>query len=235
MEKRVFGEVLRKARLEQGLSLRQLADRSDLDYSRLAKIESGTRPAPDLTAIRALSDALGLDLSNLIVAAGTSREVVEDLVWSERLALGAADPSAASYHPGDHDETNRYRLATSVLRRQGGECCVSLGKERLWVYSFSEEDRLLIELRPETVIVFRDDPTALLGHPRNILRVRVRKARRVGPMLDLVLQGEGYELNAKIGRERSDALEIVEGMKLYAFVPAAAVRTLPVDGEEDNE
>ena len=234
MEKQVFGELLRKARLEQGLSLRQLADRSGLDYSRLAKIESGTRPAPDLTAIRALSDAVGLDLSNLIVASGTSREVVENLVWSERLALGATDPTAAAYRPGDPDEATRYRFVSSVLGRRGGECRIALGKESLSVFSFSEDDRLMIDIRPESVIVFCEDPTSLLGHPQNILRVRVLKARKVGPMLDLVLQGNGYELNAKVGRERSDALGITEGARLYAFVPAAAIRTLPVDDQEDH-
>lgn len=229
MEKRRFGDILRKARLEKGLSLRQLADRSGLDYSRLAKIESGTRPAPDLTAIRALSDALGLDLSNLIVAAGTSREVVENLVWSERLALGARERTAAVYRPEEHDETRRHRFTVSVRDRRGGECHVTLGEDVLSVFSFSEDERLLIEIPPESVIVFRDDPAALLGHSNNVFRARVRKARKVGPILDLVLQGRGYELNAKIGRDRSDALGVVEGMDLFAFLPPAAIRTFPVN------
>ena len=235
MEKRRFGDILRKARAEEGLSLRQLADRSGLDYSRLAKIESGTRPAPDLTAIRALSDALGLDLSNLIVAAGTSREVVENLVWSERLVLGAKDHTAAVYRPEERDEAARHRFTVPVLDRQGGECRVALGRGVLLVFSFSEDERLHIEIPPESVIVFRDDPAGLLGQEMNILPVCVCKARKVGPILDLVLQGEGYELNARIGRERSDALGIGEGMHLYAFVPAAAVRTFPVTYKEGYE
>ena len=211
-----------------------MADRSGLDYSRLAKIESGTRPAPDLTAIRALSDALGLDLSNLIVAAGTSREVVEDLVWSERLALGATDPVAAAYRPADPDDAKRHRFAVSVLDRRGGSCRIALGGDTLSVYSFSENDGLLIEIQPESVIVFREDPASLLGQSKNVLQVRVLKARKVGPMLDLVLQGNGYELNAKVEWDRSEALGVVEGVHLYAFVPAAAIRTLPVDDQEDH-
>ena len=206
-----------------------MADCSGLDYSRLAKIESGTRPAPDLTAIRALSDALGLDLSNLIVAAGTSREVVENLVWSERVALGAKDPAGASYSPEALGDVGRHRFVVPVLSRQGGVCRVALGRNELSVFSLSEGEWLHLEIPPEVVIVFLDDPTCLLGNPENVLQVQVLKARRVGPILDLVLLGQGYELNAKIGRERIDAVDFTEGMAAYAFVPPAAIRTSPMN------
>ncbi|MBU0596431.1 helix-turn-helix domain-containing protein, partial [Candidatus Bipolaricaulota bacterium] len=69
MTKRMFGELVRAAREEKGLSLRALADQAGLDYSRLARIEQGTRPSPDLATTRSLAEALDLDLATLLVSA----------------------------------------------------------------------------------------------------------------------------------------------------------------------
>ncbi|MCX6100741.1 MAG: helix-turn-helix domain-containing protein, partial [Candidatus Bipolaricaulota bacterium] len=58
--KREFGDLVHAARAEKNLSLRRLAGLSGVDYSRLARIEQGTRPAPDLASIRTLAGVLDL-------------------------------------------------------------------------------------------------------------------------------------------------------------------------------
>ena len=227
MAKKRFGDLIRAARERNAYSLRQLADRVEIDYSRLAKIEGGTRPAPGLTAIRRLSEVLGVEMGELLVAAGTSREVVAHLLWSERLRTA---PTAT---PQTHElpdrstllEKNTYRVR--VLERHGALCTVALGDERLEVLSFAAGDALVISLPPEAVVVWRAPAD---GHPpactaENLFEVRVKKLRGLGQVSNLVLAGRGYELNALQGAAKVDTLGVTIGETVIAAVPATAVWT----------
>jgi transcriptional regulator with XRE-family HTH domain len=82
MGKARFGEMIKEARVDAGLSLREVAAKTGIDFTRLSRIEHGSRPAPGLSEIRILADLLNLDMVDLLVAAGTSREVMEHLLWS---------------------------------------------------------------------------------------------------------------------------------------------------------
>ena len=77
-----FGSLLQSARQRKGYSLRDLAQRTGMNYSRLSRIEHGTRPAPGLAEIRRLADSLDVDMSELLVSTGTPREVMQHLLWS---------------------------------------------------------------------------------------------------------------------------------------------------------
>ena len=121
MERREFGVVVREGRVRKGVSLRRLANLSGIDYSRLSRIETGTRPAPDLASIRALAGILDLDLGELLVASGTSRSVVEDLVWSERVRLGRAVPDLGAYRPGRRASRRGIR-STATWRSATAPC-----------------------------------------------------------------------------------------------------------------
>jgi len=229
MTKLQFSDLIRDARLKGGYSLRRLAEQAGLDYSRLAKIEAGTRPAPDLMTIRALAELLDLDLADLIVAAGTTREVVEDLVWSERLALGNVAPATAEYQP---KVEGKNAFVVPVVERKDGRCRIRLGQEILSVFSFSSAKRLRIQIPPEAVVVFRDDPTVVLGSPENVFRASVRKTRRLGQVVDLILENGDCEINALVGRSQVDGWGPAKGDAVYVLIPPTMVRTSCIEEEE---
>lgn len=52
------GQVIRAARKAQNLSLRQLAELSEVDYSMISRIENG-KVDPSPRVVKALTDALG--------------------------------------------------------------------------------------------------------------------------------------------------------------------------------
>ena len=66
----LLGEWVRKARLAQGLSQRQLADQSGLSRSYVCDIERGRGAEPSLATLDKLSMALGISRSDLMQAAG---------------------------------------------------------------------------------------------------------------------------------------------------------------------
>ncbi len=61
----VNGQRLRELRLERALTLRALAERSDVSYDTINKLELGQRPAR-LSTIRKLADALGVEPRELM-------------------------------------------------------------------------------------------------------------------------------------------------------------------------
>ncbi len=213
----MFGTLIRSAREARGLTLREAARMVGLDPSHLWRIERGDRPPPPLQRLRSLAQVLDLSLADLIVAGGTPKEVVESLLWSGRLTFGG--PEAFSpYHP---DLWRRNTFLAPVMSREGARVTVQLGEENLTVLSFSQAERLWLVVPPETVMLLPGTvPPALEA---NVLPVRVEKTRRLGELVNLVLAGQGFELNAlSLSAERAGV-----GSVLRAGIPPAAVRTLP--------
>jgi len=223
--KRSFGQMLRTAREQKGLSLRGLAKLVKIDYSRLAKIEHGTRPAPELAIVRRLSDVLGLDMAELVVAGGTSREVMENLVWSERLHECAGPAEDPAYRRNRRALVIKNVFWVRVLSREGALCSVSLGSDQLSVLSFSHEDSLGIRIPPDVILIHKGEPDPAVSSVGTILRVSVRKIRTIGQVVHLVLAGNGYELSALHARQAIDRLRIRVGDQVFATIPAAAIST----------
>jgi len=231
MSKRSFGDVVREGRLRKGVSLRGLAHETGIEFSRLSRIESGTRPAPGLPLLRKLSRALDLDLVGLLVSSGTAREVVEELLWSERLNVADALPDVAAYRPGNSALLRKNTFHVTVTRRDGARCDVRLGRQALTVFSFSASGDLSIEIPPEAIVVFRTDPALILGPRENVYAVCVRKVRRLGQITNLVLEGRGFTLNAlEAATDEGTPYEVAE--KVFVFVPAVAIRTRPAQEED---
>ncbi len=231
MTKLAFGEIVREGRLRKGVSLRRLSAQTGIEFSRLSRIENGTRPAPELSLLRKLARALDLDLMGLLVSAGTSREVVDDLLWDERLRLGDALPDAAAYRPGDSALARKNTFRVPVMSRHGARCHVRFGRETLTVFSFSTREKLEIEIPPEVVIVFPADPTSVFERGENVFPMCIRKVRRLGQVTNLVLEGQGFALNAlESTPDEGPPFGVAE--KVFVFVPAAAVRTRPAPEEE---
>jgi transcriptional regulator with XRE-family HTH domain len=64
----LFGEVLREARQEKGLSQEALADSASLHRTYVGQVERGLK-SPTLGAMKRLAEALGVELQALISAA----------------------------------------------------------------------------------------------------------------------------------------------------------------------
>lgn len=232
MSKNTYGELVRSARVQKGLSLRALAVQAGLDHSRLARIEQGTRPSPDLATTRALAELLDLDLATLLVSAGTSREVLDGIVWSERRELGERNRDIAGYDPRDSALLRKNTFVVPVMERAGSRCLVRLGSHDLSVFFFSDEDRLRIAIPPEAVIVFREDPRSVLGYAESVLTMAIAKVRQLGGATNLVLSGGGIEINAMISREACHSAGHSVGETVHVLIPAAAVHTEPAAVQE---
>ena len=70
METQNFGAKLRELRNQAGLTQRELADRVNIDFSYLSKIESGVVPPPSEKVISQLALALNADRDELSILAG---------------------------------------------------------------------------------------------------------------------------------------------------------------------
>jgi len=77
MEAQEFGARLRQLRIQAGMTQRELADRVNIDFSYLSKIESGAVPPPSQKVISQLAEALNVDKDELIISAG---KVPSDIV-----------------------------------------------------------------------------------------------------------------------------------------------------------
>ncbi|MFW6116394.1 MAG: helix-turn-helix domain-containing protein [bacterium] len=76
-----FGRVIRKLRLQNELSQRELADRLGIDFTYLSKIENSKVPPPSDEVIRKLARELDADLEELLaLAAKVSQEDLRETV-----------------------------------------------------------------------------------------------------------------------------------------------------------
>jgi FMN phosphatase YigB (HAD superfamily)/DNA-binding Xre family transcriptional regulator len=67
-----LGKSLQKARQKVGITQQELCQRAGLSYSTLAKIERGAIKSPSIFTIQRISQALGVDLNELLGSSGVS-------------------------------------------------------------------------------------------------------------------------------------------------------------------
>ena len=230
MSKTQFGKILHKARSDKGMSLRQLSAQSGIEFTRLSRMEHGTRPAPGLPQLRRLAELLSLDLVDLLVSAGTPREAVEQLLWSERLQQAKRVKTLAEYHPEGHRARVKNEFTVEVLAKDGALCTVKLGSETWQLLTFSDAEQLRVVIPPQAIQIFSEDPREILLSSYNVFRARVDKTRRAGPLLNLVLKIGGIELNALMTEARDEALRLRVGDRIYVSISPAALSTEPHKG-----
>ena len=230
MSKAQFGEILHKARADKGMSLRQLSAQSGIEFTRLSRMEHGTRPAPGLPQMRRLAELLSLDLVDLLVSAGTPREAVEQLLWSERLQQAKRVKTLAEYHPEGHRAGMKNEFTVEVLAKDGAFCTAKLGSETWQLLTFSDAEQLRVVIPPQAIQIFSEDPREILLSPYNVFRARVNKTRRTGPLLNLILEVGGIELNALMTEARDEAMPLSAGDRIYVSISPAALSTEPHKG-----
>ncbi|OGO30988.1 MAG: hypothetical protein A2Z29_01185 [Chloroflexi bacterium RBG_16_56_11] len=94
-----FGTRLRGLRRESGLTLRELANKVDISFTYLSKIESGSLPPPSEKVIRRLGEALHYDQDELLALAGIIppdiAEILKDRRTREKLRSEQAKKESA--------------------------------------------------------------------------------------------------------------------------------------------
>jgi transcriptional regulator with XRE-family HTH domain len=105
----VLGAYIRAQRLAAGLSLRDLAERTELSNAYLSQVERGLHE-PSLSVLRAVAQALGLSLEALLAHAG----VLDDELRADDPPL-VRDTEAAILRDPDLTEPQRIALL-SVYR-----------------------------------------------------------------------------------------------------------------------
>lgn len=226
MSKAHFGEILHKARSDKGMSLRQLSAQSGIEFTRLSRMEHGTRPAPGLPQMRQLAELLSLNLVDLLVSAGTPREAVEQLLWVERLQQARRVETLSEYSPEGHRAGLKNEFCADVVAREGAVCTARLGSETWLLLTFSDAPRLRVMIPPEAVQIFADDPTGVLIAPCNVFPAAVNKIRNVGTLRNLVLSVGGIELNALMIQKADVSLNV--GDNVFVSVSPVALLTEPL-------
>ncbi|MCL4519855.1 MAG: helix-turn-helix domain-containing protein [Thaumarchaeota archaeon] len=78
-----FGSHLRELRKARGLSLRQLAEDAEIDFTYLSKVETNKIPPPSEEAIARLAAELGADLDELLSLAKKVDKNLHDFLVTE--------------------------------------------------------------------------------------------------------------------------------------------------------
>jgi transcriptional regulator with XRE-family HTH domain len=74
-----LGERIRKHREAAGLSLRTLASKAGVDVANVSRLESGDATQPKPETVTRLAEALGIDASELLTAAGYTTNAADAL------------------------------------------------------------------------------------------------------------------------------------------------------------
>lgn len=228
MPKVRFGDVLHHARSKKKMSLRELSAQSGIEYTRLSRMEHGTRPAPGLPQMRRLADLLSLDLVDLLVSAGTPREAVEQLLWAERLEQAKRVKTLAAYSPEGHRAGLKNEFEANVVSRDGAMCSATLGTQTWSLLAFSDAAKLRVIIPPEAIQVFSKDPREFVLAPSNVFKARIRKIRNIGTLANLVLEVGGIELNALVLRTSAPDARMKVGDAIFASISPVALSTEPV-------
>lgn len=106
-----FGERVRGLRHEQGISLKDLAERAGLDKGYLSQIETGKRPNPSVHLARRIADALGVDLGALIGGGAAGETVAAESLPSALAAFVAwREEQGRPLSSGAVDDLRRIRF-----------------------------------------------------------------------------------------------------------------------------
>jgi len=232
MSKAQFSEILHQARSNKGMSLRQLSAETGIEYTRLSRMEHGTRPAPGLPQMRRLAERLSLNLVDLLVSAGTPREAVEQLLWVERLQQAKRMANLADYSPEGHRARAKNEVVASILSREGAFCTAMIGSEMWYLLAFSDADTVKVTIPPEAIQVFLENPRDIILPPCNVFPARVLKPRNAGRLLNLVLEVGGIELNALALSDSGQDMELVPGGEVFVTISPVALSTEPMRQEE---
>ena len=98
-----FGQYLRQLRKAKGISQRELAEKSGVDFTYLSKLETGVRPPPSAKTIVALARVLDADIDELLGAAKKIPSNLMERVDSEIIRMLRSSQKGVNQH--EYDQT----------------------------------------------------------------------------------------------------------------------------------
>lgn len=100
-----LANVIKEARIKKGLSIRKLAEKINVDYSGLSKIEKGLVKKPGFIIIRRLSNELELNEIKLMKIAGYSETELASILNKKISAYkGMEDSKSIAKFKNDNNE-----------------------------------------------------------------------------------------------------------------------------------
>ncbi|PKK90234.1 MAG: hypothetical protein CVV64_10940 [Candidatus Wallbacteria bacterium HGW-Wallbacteria-1] len=192
-----FGPVLRELRKKRGLTLRELAAKVNMDYTRLSKIESGLRPVPDIMLLAGISKALGADLGLLARAAGVEGSIV------------VQSRDGINLIPG------------TIISHSDGLALVKVAEGvEILALSSIERGKVNVAVRPETITLSRVRPES--SSARNSFEAKVAEVHHREGLSSVILRLGDLEVRAMVTNSALSDLAVTPGMTLTVTFKAAA-------------
>jgi HTH-type transcriptional regulator, competence development regulator len=114
--KPTLGSVLKAARADCGLSLREVERRTGVRSGHLSQIETGTIGKPEMAILWELAAVYGVDFGRLLTLAGYGQR--DELSARQRQRMTVALRAMTELSPADQSEALRF-MAELKARRRG--------------------------------------------------------------------------------------------------------------------
>ena len=149
----LFGEKLRRLRVERGLTQQQLSDMLYVGRSTISKWESGDR-MPDLSMIPRLSECLNADVAEILrFTEQGSEETKVILVDDERIILSGTLPVLRAALPGA-EVTGFDNPSDALIYARGNHVSLAFLDIEMGRVSGLDVCRSLLEINPHINVVF---------------------------------------------------------------------------------
>ena len=148
-----FAESLRRLRMDNGLSQRELAERMYVTRSTIARWENGSR-LPDASMMSRLAHSLGVDYSTLLSAAAASDAVPNVIMVDDRKVILAGGLPVLEEVLPDATVVGFSRPSEAVEYAKGNRVALAFLDIELGRTSGLDLCRTLLDINPRTNVVF---------------------------------------------------------------------------------
>ena len=202
MKTEKFGVRLRQLRKQAGLTQRELAERVNIDFTYLSKIENGVMPPPSEKVILQLAEALNTDKDELIILAGrVPSDISEVLSNGETLQFLRADG------------TRKVIGASNKIRRSSDKM-----KRNLQIFNYKNFSKIAIA----AVLVLAVATSLWLVAPLPVEALEIEITDPTGAALTSGTVGSTYSFQVKVSIEDNELLPIKNiDLKIYNVVNPA--------------
>lgn len=100
-----LGTFIKKKRTEKGMSIRRLAELSDISHTEVKRIEDGLRKQTSPQVLRSIASAIGVPYEELMAAAGY---IDEPVVKTENSTVSAGIKDTEDLNQEEIDQVNKY-------------------------------------------------------------------------------------------------------------------------------
>lgn len=195
-----FGKKVRQARKAQGIGLRELARRIDIDYSHLSRIERGKRPPPDLEVVVEIAKELKMDRAKLLSMAGVPEEVITE----------------------SSDRETRNRISGVVVGKEGDLTKINAGDWILHTVENPEAEEVLLGLRPEDITLHLPDEGFSSGSARNTIKGTVSNIEDYENYNLVTVDCGSFNLEVAITDTSLEKMDLSLGKEVFATFKATA-------------